>query len=109
MTTARRQLDELGFDWENGIVAMRRQGYWDDDQNKYIEPGTEIVGPDHPEMIREFYPGHGSVEGPSILAYDSDGVYVSICYDGAEWITRVPRNPTEAELADFDVQHYGGG
>jgi hypothetical protein len=38
--------------------------------------------------------GYGSTEGPELLAHTKDWVYFWGCYDGAQWVQSVPRNPT---------------
>jgi hypothetical protein len=55
---------------------------------------------------REFNPGYGSVEGEPIYAYTKDWIYFKVCYDGAEWISWIPRNP---ENVKNSITVYGDG
>ena len=56
------------------------------------------------EMDVEFDNGYGGSEGIPFTAWSKDRVYFPVVYDGAEWVSSVPRNPC-AEASD----HCGGG
>lgn len=56
------------------------------------------------DLDEEFSVGWGSVSGRAFTAWTADRVYFPICYDGAEWVGSVPRNP-----CDEACQHQGGG
>ena len=45
------------------------------------------------EMEKEFDPGFGLPEGIPFTVWTEKSVYFPICYDGAEWVGRVSRNP----------------
>ena len=45
------------------------------------------------EMDVEFDDGYGGSEGIPFTAWSKDRVYFPVVYDGAEWVSSVPRNP----------------
>jgi hypothetical protein len=45
------------------------------------------------ELEEEFNCGYGSEEGRPFTAWTRNYVYFPVCYDGAEWVGSVPRNP----------------
>jgi hypothetical protein len=47
--------------------------------------------------------GFGVSEGKPFTAWDKTYVYFPVCYDGAEWAGRVPRDP-----CDIATTHQGG-
>jgi len=55
------------------------------------------------EMAIEFDNGFGCSEGKPFTAWSKYWVYFPVVYDGAEWISRVPRNP-----CDKSMGHVGG-
>lgn len=56
------------------------------------------------QMLREFDSGYGGTEGDAFTAWSEKYVYFPICYDGAEWVGKAPRNP-----CDEATKHMGGG
>lgn len=56
------------------------------------------------EWERKFDSIFGHNEGTPFVAWSDKYVYFPVCYDGADRIGRVPRNPGE-----FDAEHFGGG
>lgn len=54
-------------------------------------------------MHKEFDNGYGGAEGQSFTAWSTRFVYFPVCYDGAEWVGSVPRNP-----CDIATDHQGG-
>jgi len=55
------------------------------------------------DMDVQFDDGYGGPEGKPFTAWSETHVYFPQCYDGAEWIERVPRNPNNEP-----TQHMGG-
>ena len=55
------------------------------------------------ELDREFDDGYGGSEGAPFTAWSENWVFFPICYDGAEWVGRAPRNP-----CDISMIHQGG-
>jgi hypothetical protein len=55
------------------------------------------------ELHKSFYTGYGGEEGKSFTAWTENRVYFPACYDGAEWVASVPRNP-----CDEATGHVGG-
>jgi hypothetical protein len=82
-TTLRKQLADIGIDVDDLISVV---------------PGT-------PRWDREFDAGYGGVEGDPFVAWTNTHVVFGVCYDGAEWLAKLPRNPDE----DSEPQHFGGG
>ena len=56
------------------------------------------------EMDAEFDNGYGGTEGIPFTVWTKDNVYFPICYDGAEWVGSVSRNPDGEP-----TEHQGGG
>lgn len=56
------------------------------------------------QLLREFDSGYGGTEGDAFTAWSEKYVYFPICYDGAEWVGKAPRNP-----CDEATGHMGGG
>ena len=56
------------------------------------------------ELIRNFNNGYGGSEGEPFTAWSEKYVYFPVVYDGAEWVGRAPRNPS-----DEATKHVGGG
>ena len=56
------------------------------------------------QMNDTFNPGYGGTNGAPFTAWSEQWVYFPICYDGAEWIGKVRRNP-----CDIATDHQGGG
>ncbi len=57
------------------------------------------------DLDREFDDGYGGTEGEPFYAWSRDWVVFPVCYDGSEWLGRVPRNPTNEQ----EPHHFGGG
>jgi hypothetical protein len=55
------------------------------------------------EMNKEFDSGYGGTEGVSFTVWTKNTVYFPICYDGAEWVGSVSRNPDGKS-----TEHQGG-
>ncbi len=58
------------------------------------------------ELDIEFSTDGGGEEGIPFFAWSKDWVYFAACYDGSEWVARVPRNPETPNHAPY---HIGGG
>jgi hypothetical protein len=56
------------------------------------------------DMDREFYDDFGACEGRPFTLWTRRRVYFPVCYDGAEWVRSVPRDP-----CDEMTRHAGGG
>lgn len=55
------------------------------------------------ELRKEFNEGYGMHEGEAFTAWGEKYVYFPIVYDGAEWVGKAPRNPS-----DEATEHMGG-
>lgn len=55
------------------------------------------------EMNIDFDDGYGGTEGMVFTAWSEKYVYFPVCYDGAEWVGRAPRN-----ICDEPTNHCGG-
>lgn len=65
--------------------ALKENGeVWDD-----VEANTMTEA----EMDEAFDAGYGGTEGIAFTVWTKNSVYFPICYDGAEWVGRVSRNP----------------
>lgn len=56
------------------------------------------------DLDRKFDCGYGGVEGVPFTVWTADRVYFPRCYDGAEGVASVARNPDGKP-----TQHVGGG
>lgn len=56
------------------------------------------------QLDAKFYHGYGSAEGTPFTLWTKRRVYFPACYDGAEWVASVSRNP-DGKATD----HVGGG
>jgi hypothetical protein len=56
------------------------------------------------EMLKVFDATYGSTEGVPFTAWTANTVYFPACYDGAEWVGSVSRNPNGKA-----TRHQGGG
>jgi hypothetical protein len=84
LTTWRKEFEEAfkttGDSFERLIIA--------------IEPGG---------LDKEFDSGYGSTNGSCFTAWSDNYVYFPACYDGAEWIEYVFRNPCNQVTAHIGV------
>lgn len=55
------------------------------------------------DMTKEFNNGYGSINGCPFTIWTKASVYFPLCYDGAEWVGRVSRNPDGKP-----TEHQGG-
>lgn len=67
---------------------------------KNVEANTMTAA----DMEKMFDDGYGGTEGCPFTVWTKNSVYFPICYDGAEWVGRVSRNP-DGKATD----HQGGG
>ena len=74
-------LGEVGLDWSDVRTSTFQDG----------------------ELDCEFYSGYGVAEGCAFTLWTDERVFFPVVYDGAEWVTSVPRNPT-----DEKTSHIGG-
>lgn len=56
------------------------------------------------QLMKQFDCGYGGTEGESFTVWTTNRVYFPICYDGAEWVGSVSRNPDGKP-----TRHFGGG
>lgn len=56
------------------------------------------------DMEKEFDDGFGGIEGCAFTVWTKRGVYFPVCYEGAEWVGRVSRNPDGKP-----TKHIGSG
>ena len=56
------------------------------------------------EMNKNFDSGFGGINGIAFTVWTARAVYFPICYDGAEWVGSVSRNPDGKP-----TYHQGGG
>jgi hypothetical protein len=56
------------------------------------------------QLDKKFDHGYGGTEGAPFTLWTKNNVYFPGCYDGAEWVASVPRNPN-----GHATEHVGGG
>jgi hypothetical protein len=77
------------------VKALRENGETVDDLVSCVwgeEMGWHGGGQGDPK--KPICTDYGGTEGPELLAHTKRWVYFWGCYDGAQWIESVPRNPT---------------
>lgn len=79
MTTLRKMLKEVGFDWDTGTIILENRR-------------RNLCHTEDPELDRVFYNGFGSPDGPSFVADDSVCIYWMQEYDGSQYIGKVYKN-----------------
>jgi hypothetical protein len=109
MATLRGWFDELADEiGKPSWICFGAESY---DLDKFedwdVELGVLIPFGQVPASVldREFDDSYGGTESPSLVAWTADHVVFSVCYDGAEWLSYVPRDPTEKA----NPRHHGGG
>ena len=55
------------------------------------------------QLMKQFDCGYGGTEGEPFTVWTTNRVYFPICYDGAEWVESVSRNPDGKS-----THHFGG-
>jgi len=81
------------FELITDALASRGEG-WTDAVRTTLTPE---------ELMREFDAGYGGVEGAAFTLWTNKHVYFPAVYDGAEWVTSVPRDPCNERK-----EHVGG-
>ena len=56
------------------------------------------------QLMKTFDCGFGGTEGEPFTLWTTNRVYFPICYDGADWVQSVSRNPDGKP-----THHFGGG
>lgn len=97
-TTWREQIiekmKEHGESWDDVEMANIGEIDWYTDE-------LSSIGKD--ELFDEkFDNGYGGTNGKQFLVWTKNRVYYPICYDGAEWASSAPRNPTKGLIQKHD-------
>lgn len=58
---------------------------------------TKLVHVTGADLDREFDDGYGGIEGEPFTLWTEKYVYFPVCYDGAEWVGSVRRDPCSEE------------
>lgn len=111
MATLREWLNELGFDWENGIIVYQPvtedawcPGWAGDDE--FLPP--RIIPRNHPILDEEFDNGYGAPECPRIVAEDKERVYFPVQHDGATWLVYVYKDVRKYVEKSEETPYPGG-
>ena len=56
------------------------------------------------ELDHKFYLGYGGTDGAPFTIWTKNYIYFPVCYDGAEWVCSLSRNPISTPSS-----HFGGG
>jgi hypothetical protein len=72
------------------VQLCHEDGYHPDEGNG-CQPPVELAFSELP--AREYRTGFGGTEGPPFIAFSERYVYISVQYDGCEWIEAIPRHP----------------
>lgn len=92
MTTAKQQLlraCEQTKDDPNTLIILFQTG------DKYSDAPRPVQRAMTPDDLPadEYDAGYGGTEGPAMIAFSEKYVYISVQYDGAEWMEAIPRHP----------------
>lgn len=98
------ELQELLKDDEFHAIRIHIFGFGPEDRNYYFQ-SPQTLEDAKTVLDYDFDSGYGGTEGPSFVMWTKKYIYFAVCYDGAEWIDCVPRNPDSA----FKPWHFGGG
>jgi hypothetical protein len=92
METLRKELTELGFDWNTGkIILWNLDGEyrsWSESQPvvKTIKDWKDK------DLDYEYDTGYGSADTPHFIAEDDKFIYMPVQYDGASWLYKVSKD-----------------
>ena len=87
------EMDENGDSWDNVVgKALGRN------------PEAEWKEPSEVSLDASFDDGYGCTQGCRFTLWTHHYVYFPVCYDGAEWVGSVSRDPNGVAKA-----HVGGG
>jgi len=92
----RYELDEDKASWRKFLTEEFQK-------NRHFFENIESINP--PDLDAKFDDSYGAEEGEPFCLWTKDWVYFPVCYDGAEWVGSVPRNPRDS----FEPWHFGGG
>lgn len=96
ITTLRKDLNDVGFDWSTGIIISYDTyitGWkcdWELENNKKL-----IITHDNPILDIEYNYGYGGFEMPYFRAQDKDKIYFPYDYDGSSCVKWVYKNFTQ--------------
>ena len=78
---------------------------WQQMINEILEVGEEIIActQSEQEMNRQFDCSYGLEKGKPFTAWSETNVFFPVCYDGSEWVAKVPRHPNGEH-----TNHVGG-
>lgn len=117
MTTIRDYLEELEFDWSNGIIVtqLTDDGYEDtfyDEKTKSLKFNLITDDYDKEELDKlldfEFDDGCGCTEMPCFIAEDSKFTYVVGTYDGSTWVEKISKDLDHYLNLENDIPYIGG-
>ena len=90
-----REMKRRGDDWKHMVYLTASANPNNDDP---LEDDTP------PSIDRTFDSGYGGTRGDHVTVWTTRFVYFPVCYDGAEWVGSVHRDPVQVANA-----HVGGG
>jgi len=85
ITTLRKILNDLRFDWENGeIIYQKTKDRHSPDSSEIID--AQIIDENYDVLDKKFNDGYeGGVGCPRFIARDKEALYFPVRYDGATW------------------------
>lgn len=110
MTTIKEQIIKALVDGDtvDEMVCMYQdnEGEWYSfHDNAKPPPIIQCSFHDLPE--RDYDSGYGGTNGAPFIGFTPKHVYISVQYDGAEWVEAIPRNPDSVK--DEGIPWPGGG
>jgi len=88
MATLREWLNDLSFDWDNGVILYQETK---NESDPFFSDTIRCtyIKKDDPVLDREFYSGFCGPECPRVVAKDKHVIYFPGQYDGSTWLEKV--------------------
>jgi hypothetical protein len=105
MTSLRKWLDSVGFDFQKGILVVQAEMDWD---HNAIPHARRITSNEDAILDGEFDSGYGSRESPLFWARDDKYIYFSAQYDGSSGIEKISIAPDAYLNGEEEIPCPGG-
>jgi len=105
MTTLRKELESVGFDFDKGKIIIKETDDcpgWDNMGSGRFIKSTDSL------LDNEFDDGYGRPECPAFIAVDEECLYFPRQYDGATGVDKIHKN-IDIYLLDDEPTPYPGG
>jgi hypothetical protein len=107
MITLRRELEELGFDWDSGKILYQKTidfaPGWDEPRD------AEYIAATHPILDEEYSRDYGAPTCPRFVAEDKEAFYFPSQYDGATLVEKIWKDLDKYLDFKKNMSPYPGG